>query len=97
MVNARELLDRLRVLKPGLMATFKVKEIGLFGSWVRGEQREASDVDLLVILDDDADLLDLMGLTLRLEEELQCKVDVVTRRSLRPELQESVLQEVVAV
>ena len=96
-MNTRELLIKLKELKPALMAQFKVKEINLFGSFVREEQSESSDIDILVEFEEEADLFDLMGLSMQLEEELQRKVDVVPKRALRSELRESVLQEVIEV
>ena len=91
------LLTKLKELKPAILARFKAKEIGVFGSFVRGEQSATSDVDLLVEFEDDADLFDLMGLAVYLEEVLKRKVDVVSKRALRIELRESVLREVVAI
>ena len=96
-MNANDLLARLRELKPVATTSFKAKEIGLFGSFVRGDQGGDSDVDLLVEFQEGADLFDLIGLALYLEEELQRKVDVVSKRALREELREAVFQEVIAV
>jgi len=96
-MNAEEIVNKLRDVRPTIMARYKAKEIGLFGSFVRGEQHAGSDIDVLTEFDEGADLFDLIGLTLYLEEILQCRVDVVPRRALRAELQESVLREVIAV
>jgi uncharacterized protein len=96
-MNTDDLLTKLRDLKPQLTASYKAKEIGLFGSFVRGEQDIDSDIDVLVELEEGADLFDLMGLALYLEERLQRKVDVVSKRALRPELRGAILREVVAV
>ncbi len=96
-MNTEQLLMRLRGLKPEIAARYKVKEIGLFGSFVRGEQGRASDIDVLVEFEERADLFDLVGLALFLEEELQRGVDVVPKRALRAELRESVLREVVSL
>jgi hypothetical protein len=96
-MNAKDLLDKLRELKPFVKARYKAKEIGLFGSYVRGEQSVGSDIDVLVEFKEDADLFDLMGLTLYLEEAFQRKVDVVPKSALREELRESVLLEVVSI
>ena len=96
-MNTEDILHRLRELKPILMAQYKVKEIGLFGSLVRGEQDASSDIDLLAEFEDEADLFDLIGLMLYLEEIFQCPVDVVPKNSLRSELQETILSQVVAV
>ncbi|MCX7839751.1 MAG: nucleotidyltransferase domain-containing protein [Anaerolineae bacterium] len=84
-------------MKPIIAERYKAKQVSLFGSFVRGEQTADSDVDILAEFDDDADLFDLIGLTLFLEEILQRRVDVVPKRTLREELHESVLHEVVAV
>jgi len=94
-MNTEQLLMRLRGLKPQIAARYKVKEIGLFGSFVRGEQGRASDIDVLVDFEEEADLFDLVGLALFLEEALQQEVDVVPKSALRAELRESVLREVV--
>ena len=96
-MDAEDIVAKLRELKPTIAARYKAREIGLFGSFVRGEQNASSDIDILAEFEDEADLFDLIGLTLYLEEVLQRKVDVVPRRALRKELQESVLREVIAV
>ncbi|MEP0761263.1 MAG: nucleotidyltransferase family protein [Chloroflexota bacterium] len=96
-MDTEQLLVLLGKLKPELSARYRVREIGLFGSFVRAQQSEASDIDILVDFDENADLFDLVGLALFLEERLQRKVDVVSKSALREELRESVLQEVVLV
>lgn len=92
-----DVLAQLRELEPTIAARYKAKTIGLFGSFVRGEQHAESDIDLLVEFEDGADLFDLVGLTQHLEETLQRKVDIVPKRALRTELREAVLREVIAV
>jgi predicted nucleotidyltransferase len=59
------------------------RNVRVFGSVVRGDNREDSDVDLLVEFDRGKTLLDLIGLKLDLEDILGAKVDVVTPNSLR--------------
>ncbi|MCX8103237.1 MAG: nucleotidyltransferase family protein [Candidatus Bipolaricaulota bacterium] len=92
-----EILEKLKALKPELQVHYKVRELGLFGSFVRGEQHEASDVDILVDFTEDASLFDLVRLADFLEEKLQRRVDIVTKDSLRVELRESVLRETVTI
>jgi len=94
METTQEILNTLASVKSELRTAFKVQEIGVFGSVIRGEQKESSDIDVLVGLDRDADLLDLIALSQFLEERLHHKVDVVPRNALRPELREQVLREV---
>ncbi len=96
-MTTEEILLRLRVLKPQILQKFRAKEIQLFGSNVRREQSCESDIDLLVDFEDEADLFDLTGLAIFLENKLQQKVDVVPKRALRDELRESILNEAIAV
>lgn len=97
LLSADDIIERLRELKPQIYRRFRVKGIQLFGSNVRGEQEADSDIDVLVDFEDEADLFDLSGLTIYLEEELGRNVDVVPKRSLRKELQSSVYDEAIAV
>ena len=96
-ISAEEILVRLRELKPQILQRFRAKEIQLFGSSVRREQDPGSDIDILVDFEDGADLFDLTGLAIFLENEFQQKVDVVPKRALREELQDSILNEAVAI
>lgn len=96
-LNTQNLLTKLKTLKPTILAQYKASEISLFGSFVRGEQKASSDIDLLVEFTDEADLFDLIGLSQFLEAELHWSVDVVPQRTLRSELRATVLQEVIPV
>ncbi len=96
-MNANDIVTTLKELKPTIARRYKVREIGLFGSFVRGEQEVTSDIDLLAEFEENADLFDLIALTLFLEEIFQRPVDVVSKQALRSELQESVLSEVLTV
>lgn len=97
MLNLEDILEKLRELKPELAKRYKVQNVGLFGSFVRHEQGDESDIDLLVGFNDEADLFDLIGLSLYLEEIFGCAVDVVPRKALREELRDAVLRQVVTV
>jgi uncharacterized protein len=92
-----QILSKLRDLKPEIRERFKAKEIQLFGSSVRGKQREDSDIDVLVEFEEAADLFDLVGLANFLEEQLQRKVDVVPKRAIREEFRDSILSEAVPI
>jgi predicted nucleotidyltransferase len=96
-MNAQDIVTKLKELRPTLTACFKVKEMSLFGSFVRGEQVENSDIDILTEFDDNADLFDLIGLELYLEDTFKRAIDVVPKQALRAELRETVLQQVVAI
>ena len=95
MCNREFILEKLRELRQKIREGYKVKEISLFGSFAREEQTESSDIDLLVEFSENANLLDLVGLSLFLEEQLGQKVDVVSKRTIREELKDSILKEAV--
>ena len=79
------------------LAEYKVKELRIFGSYVRGEQKSSSDIDILVKFDRGASLFDLVGLGNYLEEKLRKKIDVVSEGGIRTELREHILKEAVKV
>jgi predicted nucleotidyltransferase len=89
--------DILMQSKDELARTYRVKSLGIFGSLVRGEQKEASDIDILVEFIDTPGLIDFIALENHLSELLGAKVDLVMKDSLRPTIGERILQEVVAV
>jgi len=70
-----------------------VKRAAVFGSFVREEQKEDSDIDILVEFEGKKSLLDLAELKIELEETLKRKVDVLTYNSLHPLLRDRILQE----
>jgi hypothetical protein len=74
-----------------------VKSLALFGSAVRGEAREDSDVDLLVEFQRPVGLFEFIDLKGYLEDLLGCRVDLGTSASLRPQLRDAVLREAVYV
>jgi predicted nucleotidyltransferase len=83
-------------LKPAVMRitrAYGVRNVRIFGSFARGEQRKTSDVDLLVDPPDTMSLLDLSGLKIDLEDALHRKVDVVLARSIKPALREAILAD----
>ena len=94
MQSTKEILDTIQLAKQHLTSTYKLHAVGVFGSVIRGEQRDGSDIDVLVDLDAKADLLDLIGIGQYLEERLHAKVDVVPRAALRQEIRDQVLNEV---
>lgn len=71
--------------------------VAVFGSVARGESTDASDLDLIVDLDDDRSLLDRIALKQALEEFLGSRVDVMNRKSLHPALREQILRECVGL
>ena len=85
--------------KAELRQDFKVKELGIFGSYVRGEQKKGSDLDILVEFEESANLslLDFIRLENYLSDMLGVKVDLVEKQALKPRIGKHVLEEVVQV
>lgn len=74
---------------------YGVKRIGLFGSYIRNEQKGKSDVDILVEFEKGMKTFDnYMELKFFLEELLKCKVDLVIFDSLKPRIKPYILREV---
>jgi predicted nucleotidyltransferase len=86
--------SRLEELKPLLESQYGVEQIGIFGSFVRGEQEEKSDLDVLVAFEDPVGFFELIRLEDELSERLGVDIDLVTKDSLKPRIQEHVLDEV---
>jgi predicted nucleotidyltransferase len=74
-----------------------VKTIGVFGSYVRGEQKRGSDVDVLVEFEEPVGLFEFMDLEDYLSELLGVKVDLVSKKALKPHIGENILQEVIMI
>ena len=94
MISKEEIMNTLARATVEIQGRYKVRRIGLFGSYARREQHPESDIDLLVDFSEDADLFDLAGLKYFLEELLHQRVDIVPERALRDELRSSVLRDV---
>jgi len=88
------IVNLLSAEKKHLHERFHVSELGLFGSYIRGESTETSDIDVLVDFDGSVDLFDLVEMEEYLASKLNRKVDVVIKRALRPSIGEQILQEV---
>mgnify|MGYP001417830146 FL=1 len=75
-----EILDAIRKQRD-ILLKYKVREIGLFGSFVRGEQEDRSDIDLIVDFEEPS-IENLMGLSSFLESLLGKKVEILTPASV---------------
>jgi predicted nucleotidyltransferase len=89
----------LQTQKPYLAEKYGVNEIGIFGSYVRGEQRPDSDLDILIELErpPQISLIGLVELELYLSELLGIRVDLAIKKNLKPRIGKHILQEVVAL
>ena len=76
-----------------IAAAHGARHVRLFGSTVRGESTENSDIDFLVDLEPGRSLLDHAAMIVELEQALGCPVDVVPERGLRPRVRDAVLRD----
>jgi hypothetical protein len=97
MKTLNEVKEVVRQHSEVLSERYGVSVVGIFGSYVRGEEKAGSDIDLLADILKPISLLELVGAELYLSEVLGLKVDLVPKRSLRAELKEAILKEAVAV
>lgn len=97
MRRLEEIQEILRQKKPILRERFRVKEIGIFGSFVRGEEKDSSDLDILVELERPVGLIKFVGLQNYLSDELGEKVDLVRKSALKPRIKKNILSEVVYI
>ena len=92
-----EIIQLLRQHRDELRKRFGVKSLAVFGSVARGEARPDSDVDILVEFEGRATFDRYMGLKFFLEDLLGRRVDLVTRKALKPRLRPYVEQEAIYV
>lgn len=96
-MNRTEALNRLRAHRDDLAKAFGVEDIAVFGSTARDDAAAGSDIDILVRFDGPATSKRYFGLQFYLEDLLDCPVDLVTDKALRPELRPFVEREAVHV
>jgi hypothetical protein len=95
-MQRNQVLDILTKSRPEFVR-FGVKSLAVFGSVARNESRPESDVDVLVEFEDKATFDRYMELKFFLEDLLKCRVDLVTRKALKPRLRPSIEREAVYV
>lgn len=91
-----EIINKLISHKSEIRKRFNIKQIGIFGSYLKGKVRKKSDIDILVEFDEGGENFDnYMELKFLLEEIFQTKVDLVIKSVLREEIKEDILSEVI--
>lgn len=97
MITLNQSLEDIKIRILPILQQYDVVKAAVFGSLVRGEASETSDLDLLVEFSGKKSLFDLVNLKLALEEKLQCKVDVLTYNSIHPLIRDTILKEEVVI
>lgn len=95
-MNMEKIDEIKRKIEP-ILKRYGVKRAGIFGSVVRGEENEESDIDVLVEIEGRMSLLDFAGLKLELEEALGRKVDLGEYSVIKPIIKEQILSEEVTI
>jgi predicted nucleotidyltransferase len=97
MLRIREIENVLKQYKQELKRRFKLKEMGVFGSYLRGEQNKKSDLDILVEFKEAPGLLEFIEIEEYISKITGLKVDLVMKKALKPELKKYILKEVVYI
>jgi uncharacterized protein len=97
MQSLTDIKTNLQQITPFLQQNYHVTQMGIFGSYVRGEQTPNSDLDILIEFQPDArfGLVTFCELEDYLSSTLNLKVDLVMKAGLKPHLGDRILQEVV--
>jgi len=88
-----QMLKKLREILPEMTARYQVREMALFGSFVRQDSSPASDLDILVSFSEPPSLFQFLELQAHLSDRLGVKVDLVMKDALKPRIGERILEE----
>ena len=83
MYNTAQILAILKSRKPDLQKRYPISELGLFGSYARGDFNEKSDIDILVNFNDSIGIK-FISLANELEDIFNIKIDLVSRKGIKP-------------
>ncbi len=97
MKTVKDIKNILHKQKNELKKKYDIKEIGIFGSFVRDEQKTDSDLDILVSFNSSMGLLKFIRLENYLGELVGMKVDLVMKDALKPKIGEQILREVIQI
>jgi predicted nucleotidyltransferase len=97
MMEVDSIRKKIKANMPYLREKYRVRAVGIFGSYVRGENGADSDLDVLVEFDESPTLLEFIALERHISELTGRKVDLVMKTALKPGIGEHILQEVVYV
>jgi uncharacterized protein len=95
--NLNNLIIQLRENFPRLQREYAVRSLGLFGSYVRGEQKKSSDLDILVDFVEVPGMFRFLDLERELAKLLGVRVDLVQKDALKPAIGKRILHEVLEV
>jgi len=94
-LELKEIKNVLKKNMPILEEKYKVRDIGIFGSYIKGKQKKESDLDILVEFEETIDLFSFVELENFLSELLGIKVDLVMKSALKPLIRNYIMKEVI--
>lgn len=97
MSNIKKIITKLQKSRDTLARKYGVKSLEVFGSYVKGEQKKRSDLDLLVEFYETVDLFQFIELEQFLSELLGVKVDLIMKDTLKPRIKDRILKEAIPV
>jgi uncharacterized protein len=96
MSSIEQIKQVIKSNKEALLKEYKVIFIGIFGSYAKGKMNQSSDIDVLVEFSEAPDIFTFIKLEEHLSGLLGVKVDMVTKKALKPAIRENILKEVIA-
>jgi predicted nucleotidyltransferase len=96
-MTIENVIEILRAVTGDTLYKYKAQVKGIFGSFARGEESESSDIDIFVDFKEGADLFDLVGLSLFLEEKLKRHVDIVPTDTIKSDVRNVILKEAIYI
>ena len=97
MKNVEDIEKIIEREKEELLRGYKIKNIGIFGSYAKNAAKEKSDIDLIVEFEEPVSLLGVIKAENYLTELLGIRVDLVPKEDIRKELKETILKEVIYI
>lgn len=96
-MDQKEIISSLKRSKNEIHKKYRVKKIGLFGSFARGTEKENSDIDIYAEFEPEADILDLSGLSIELEEMFHRPIDIATPYGIREEMKRAIYRDLIVI
>lgn len=96
-INIDTVKNRIQKDLKFLEHSYNVKNIGVFGSVARGDNNQKSDIDILVEFSEPISMFRFIDLEEHLGEMIGRKVDLVTKKSLKPAISQEILEDVIYV
>ncbi len=96
-MRIQQIIKALNELKPVIREKYNVKELGIFGSYTRGQEKNDSDLDILVSFEVPIGFFKFLELEEYLSDKLDIKVDLVSKKALKPRIGKRILEQVIMV